>query len=147
MVTTQFWSCFLAADQAVTSSTALVDVTGFTFAMEASRTYGFDGHLYFNLGGVVSGVKLGVGLPASPTNTNYMLEVVNGTGLSLVALGMNAGVATALATGGLHVSRVGGIIENGVNAGNLSLQFAQNTSNGSAITAKRGSWFRVWNLS
>lgn len=146
MVTTQLWSQSLAADQSVTSSTALVTVTGFSFAMEASRNYAFDGCLYVNLAGILSGVQVALSTPASPTNSNYHIELVNGTGLSLVALGLASAINATLATTGLHLVRFGGVIENGANAGNLAIQFAQKTSDGSAITAKRGSWFRVWSL-
>jgi hypothetical protein len=145
MVTIQDWGTFLAADQSVTNNT-LVTVTGFSFPMEASRAYGFMGTLFVNLAGVISGVKTSISTPASPTNVNYVIELVNGTGLTLVALGLAASVASALATTGLHLVRFNGIIENGANGGNLAIQFAQNVTDGSAITAKRGSWMRVWNL-
>jgi len=115
--------------------------------MEANRAYGFDCNVQFNLAGIVSGQKFGVLTPASPTNALYTIEVLNGTGFSIVAIGLSAAVASALATTGLHAARLHGVIENGANAGNLAIQFAQNTSDGSAITAKRGSWFRVWSLS
>lgn len=146
MVSTQLWAAFLAADQAITSSTTLATITGFSFTMEANRTYGFHANVQFNLGGIVSGVKFGVSTPASPTNALYTIEVLNGTGLSVAAVGLSAGVAGALATTGLHTARLHGVIENGSTAGSLAMQFAQNTSDGSAITAKRGSWFTVWAL-
>jgi len=114
--------------------------------MEANRAYGFHANVQFNLAGIISGQKFGVSTPASPANALYTIEVLNGTGLSIVALGLSAGVAGALATTGLHAARLHGVIENGANAGNLAMQFAQNTSDGSAITAKRGSWFLVWAL-
>jgi hypothetical protein len=139
MVTTNFISAFLGADQPITSSATLATITGFSAPMVANQAYGFDAHIYFNLAGIISGVKFGLSTP-SPTNSNYAIEVVNGTGLSLVAFGLAAQVASALATTGLHLARFAGVIENGANAGNLAIQFAQNTSDGSAITAKRGSY-------
>jgi hypothetical protein len=146
MNTTQLYSCFLAADQAITSSTGLTTITGFSAAMEANRAYGFDALVQFNLAGIVSGFKFGVSVPASPTNSMYNIEVLS-SGLAIVGLGLSATVGAALAVTGLHIARFHGVIENGANAGNLAVQFAQNTSDGSAITAKRGSWIRTWQLS
>lgn len=146
MVTTQDYAGFSAADQSVTSSTTLVTATGLSQPVEASRGYGFQAVIMFNLAGVVSGMKFSVSTPASPTNLAYLIEILNGTGLSVAALGLSAPVAGALATTGLHIARFFGTLENGSNAGNLLLQFAQNTSDASAITVKRGSWFRVWPL-
>jgi hypothetical protein len=48
-------------------------------------------------------------------------------------------LAGALATIGTHILSVEGLIENGPNAGAITFQFAQNVSNASAITVKRGS--------
>lgn len=134
------------ADQSIVSSTTLVNVTDFVQAVAANSIWGFQAIIQFNLAGVLSGFKFGLSTPTSPTNGFYTIEVLNGTGLSIVALGLSATVSGALATTGLHVCRVSGMIENGSTAGNIAVQIAQNVSDGSAITVKRGSWMRAWNL-
>lgn len=146
MNTTQLLTEFLRADQSLTSNTTLTTITGFSAAMEASRAYAFESEIHFNLAGIVSGQKFSVITPASPTNALYKIEIVNGTGLTIAALSLSAPLAAALATTGLHLAKLGGVIENGVNAGNLVIQFAQNVSDGSAITIKRGSFLKVWNI-
>lgn len=146
MVTVSDYGTLVAADQSITSSTALANITAFVAAMEASRAYGFHAQVQFNLAGIVSGFKFGVATPASPTNAFYNIKVES-SALAIVGIGLSAQVAAALATTGLHMAEFSGVVENGVNAGNLSLQFSQNVSDGSAITIKRGSWMRFWPLS
>jgi len=145
MVTIQDSAGFSAADQSVTSSTGLVNITGMVAAVEANRAYGFLVEIQFNLAGIVSGFKFGVSAPASPTNLAYTIDVT-ASGLTIVGLGLSATIAAALATTGLHKVTMRGVLENGANAGSLVPQFAQNVSDGSAITIKRGSFIRVWNL-
>lgn len=135
----------VASDQAITSSTALANITAFVAAMEASRAYGFHAQIQFNLAGIVSGFKFGVSTPASPTNLIYSITVLS-SGLLVAGLGLSATLSAALTTTGLHKAEYSGVVENGANAGNLALQFAQNVSDGSAITIKRGSWMRFWPL-
>ena len=123
----------------------MVFQTNLVSPIEANRAYGFLAVVQFNLAGIVSGYKFGVSTPGSPTNSMYNIETIS-SALAFVGLGLSAQVAGALATTGLHMVRFHGVIENGANAGNLALHFAQNTSDGSAITVKRGSWLRLWNL-
>lgn len=145
MNTTQDYSGFVASDQAITSQTTLQTITGFSSPVEANRCYGFLAIIQFNLAGVVSGFKFGVSTPASPTNIIYNIEVLS-SGLVIAGIGLSATVGAALVTTGLHLARISGVLENGANAGNLILQAAQNTSDGSALTIKRGSWKRLWFL-
>lgn len=147
MTTTQDYSGFVTGDITITANTTLADITGLVHPMQANKSYGFIAELLYNLAGIISGQKFAVNTPASPTNVAYRIEVVNGTGLTLAAVGLSAAVGAGLAQTGLHLAKISGVIENGVNAGNLSIQAAQNTSDASALTIKRGSWLRVWNLS
>lgn len=146
MISSQIMTDWLRADQSVTSSTVLVDITNLIAKLESNRAYAFHAEMQFSLAGAVSGFKFGVAGPASPTNFLYQIEALS-SGLVVAGMGLGATVAGALAVTGSHMARISGLIENGANAGNLSIQFAQNVSNGSAITILRGAWLNVWNLS
>lgn len=145
MVTVQDLVGWLAADQAISINTTLANITGLVFPVEANRAYGFMAEIQFNLAGIVSGFKFGVANPASPTNLVYTIEAIS-SGAIIAGIGLTATLGAALATTGLHACHIRGVLENGANAGNLSMQSAQNTSDASALTIKRGSFLRVWNL-
>lgn len=146
MISTQILTDWVRANQAVTSSTALVNVTNLVCQVEPNRAYGFHAILQFSLAGVASGFKFGVAGPASPTNLLYQIEAIS-SGLVIAGIGLSATLGAALAVTGSHMVRFSGLIENGANAGNLAIQFAQNVSDLSAINILRGSWLKVWNLS
>lgn len=146
MTTSQDYVGFVAADIAITLNTTLANITGLVHAIGANSKWGFQAVVQFNLAGILSGHKFDVAVPASPTNHGYNIDVLNGTGLSIASIGMSAAVGGALAQTGLHLARFSGVIENGANAGNLAIQAAQNASDASALTIKRGSWLRVWAL-
>jgi hypothetical protein len=138
------------ADQAITSSTTFADATGVTIALEANKVYRFLVHVPFNLAGIISGYKFQLLGPTSPTNyiaSTKLLNTVAGTLLgATVQTALGTAVNGGLATSGNHVFEVSGVIENGANAGSLKLQFAQNVSDGSAITIKRGAFIQVFEI-
>lgn len=146
MVTVQEMCGWMSADQAITSNVTLANITGLVCQVEANRAYGFTAEIQFNLAGIVSGFKFGVSNPASPTNLVYTIEAISSVAI-IAGIGLTATLGAALATTGLHVCHIWGVLENGANAGNLSIQVAQNTSDASALTVKRGSHLKIWNLS
>jgi hypothetical protein len=131
------------ADQAVASSIALANSNSMAYPLDVNTVYLFKLVAMFNLAGVVSGYRFGLTGPASPTNVIYVAEVRNLVATALVLAGtvsaFGAMLTGALAVAGNHLLVAEGTIENGANAGNLTFQFAQNTSDVGAITLKRGS--------
>ena len=129
-----------SADQAVANSTTLTDDTDLSFAVTASRTYCFRLSIPFNLAGVVSGYKFQLSLPSGLTSLVWNGQVYNAVSLALVSVQVLTSVTVisgALATSGDHLLQMEGTVEVGGTGGSLTLQFAQNTSSGSAITVKK----------
>ncbi len=146
MMTSELLVDWLRADHSMNSSVALININNLSCPLEPNRSYAFSAELQFSLGGIVSGFKFGIAGPASPSNLIYQIEAVT-SGLSIAGIGFSTGLAAALALTGPHLAHISGLIENGANAGQLAIQFAQNVSNISPITILRGSWLNVWNLS
>lgn len=132
---------------AITSQTTLQSDAVLVIPIQASRAVKVRAFIPFALAGIISGYKFGISGPASPTNIIFTAQVQNAvTGvlaLSGVATALGQVIAGALATSGDHFCMIEGTVENGVNAGNLTIQVAQNTSDASAITIKRGACFEV----
>lgn len=137
-----------SSDQAISSSTVLTDATGLSVILEPNKKYRFYLNASFNLAGILSGYKFQIVTPTSPTNYLANIQILNGVlGTLLNAVVHTAGstvINAALATTGNHMLKITGMIENGANAGTLKLQFAQNVSDSSAITLKRGSYLEVF---
>lgn len=133
----------LAANFAVTSSTALVDVTGFTTPLAAGQKKKFRFYLPIDLDGTASGAKFRVIVPAGVTlfvQTNLLIDLVTATPVFFAGstITVPADFGATLNVAGNHVAIIEGSVVNGVNAGVLKLQFAQNVSNGSAATILAG---------
>jgi len=130
-----------AADQSVTSSTTLVDSDDLKIAVAAGKKYYYRLFAPFALAGVVSGYKFQLNLPSGIAHIIQDDQVLNGITSTVVLVRVDVTVTIisgALASSGDHVLLIEGSFENGATAGNVVLQFAQNTSDGSAITIKKG---------
>lgn len=130
-----------AADQSVTSSTTLVDSDNLKVSVAANKKYYYRVFAPFALDGVVSGYKFQLTLPSGIAHIIQDDQVLNGITSTIVLIRIDITVTIisgALASSGDHVLLIEGSFENGVNAGDVKLQFAQNTSDGSAITLKKG---------
>ncbi len=134
----------VSSDFTVTSSTALTNVTGLTATLVAGKTYRFTA-LVYTTSANTGGVKFAIGGTCTATNIIYDGNLSEG------GLNVNPGTSrgTALGTTILdHTStlasyaRISGTIT--VNtAGTLTVQFAQNNSDGTGSIALRGSTFVV----
>lgn len=127
-----------------TSDTTLANVTGLSADVEAGKTYKFSATLY-TTSNVAGGVKCAVAGTATATAIIYEAKVLE-TGVLKVpgttratALATAVGDITAVTVATVHVD---GLIT--VNAaGTLTVQFAQNASNGTASSVLVGSNFSV----
>jgi hypothetical protein len=131
----------VASDFPVTSSTALVDVTGLSINVAAGRTYTFVAELFVT-DAAAGGVQAAIGGTCTATAiqyTGYTIadNAIKGKG-NATALGTAVGSTLTTETAGIVV-RISGTITVNL-AGTLTVRMAQNTSNGTATTAKRGSY-------
>lgn len=125
------------ADQSVTSSTTLVDITDLIFPVEANRSYYFRGFATLVQAGSTANLKLQLNGPASPNEVHWLASP---QGITTQAATSYTTLTYTVTTGTYYLA-FEGYVDNGANAGNLSLQFSQNTSSGNATTIKKGSKF------
>lgn len=142
----------LAADQTRTSSTTLTNLSGMTASTAASSKYA--AQIFLIYGGSTTGdIKFGYTLPASATFEFNPMSIFS-TDSSLVAATPYMGILNTsggAAGGGIGAGTkalllVTGIVVTGATAGTFQLQFAQNTSDGTATTVYAGSWMLVHKL-
>lgn len=126
-----------AANQSVTASTTLVNVTSLTFSMEANKTYAIRSVLTSNNG--AGGIKISVNGTTAATSIRF-----NGVGSSVSA--PPSAVQSYASpifqfTGGsaINLFSISGVIQNGASASTLSLTFAQSSASGTT-TIEKGSY-------
>lgn len=135
-----------SADESITSSSALQADDELFLPIDASGDYEFEAALYVACGNTVPDFKVTFVVPAGATlvfvveqsgDTDSSMEyILSGSGA------WNTGSGTAVAVPLAHpdhLVRIRGSVRNGVNAGNLALQWAQNVSNANSVTVKAGS--------
>jgi hypothetical protein len=136
-----------AADQAVTSSTALVS-SDLSVPVAVSQHLHIRYVLPFALAGTSSGIKFQVTTPTGGTSYNSAAVMFSDAD-SIVSVSVITSVASqgfTLATIGNHCDIIEFDYLNGATAGNVVLQFAQNVSNASAATLLKGAYAEVVKL-
>jgi hypothetical protein len=139
----------VTADFSVTSSVALVNVTGLsaTVAAGPGRTYSFDVYLSCTCA-AAGGVKAAIAGTCTATNIIYDGWVLDTNAIkgqaNSAALGGTVASSVTTATTGVVIQIKGTITV--LTAGTLTVQFAQNTSNATASIVKRGSYFIVHDM-
>lgn len=138
---TQFFSR-VTAQFDKTADVALANVPGLTETLIAGRSYAFEVVLY-TVSNVAGGVKIALGGTATATSVIYDVEVIDAAVIAAqarVAVLGGAGSGVTAVTAALV--KVRGLIT--VNAGGtLTVQFAQNASNGAASSVLVGSFMLV----
>lgn len=125
-----------------TSSTVLSDVTGLSVSLAASTSYRFRAVL-FTTSNIASGVQAAIASSGSITSIIY--EGYNTSAGSIAqtrATTSGASVAAVTAVTAATIIIEGSITTNA--AGSLTVQFAQNTSNGAASSVLVGSYIEVF---
>jgi len=130
------------SDQSVTSSTTLVNDTALVLAVAANATYWME--LYLNYeGGTAnaSDLKFGWTFPAGLTIRAQPLLVDPAGATRILNTQIQTTVSNAGTQGAGNLSSVGlrGNVTTSGTSGNLQLQWAQNTSNGTATIVHTGS--------
>lgn len=124
-----------------TSTTTLANVTGLTATLVAGKKYRFDAIL-FTTSNVAGGVKVAIGGTVTATAIVYegLTTDAGGTTQSRgTTMAATVGAQTAATNAYIKIS--GTITVNA--AGTLTVQFAQNTSNGAASSVLVGSTFET----
>jgi hypothetical protein len=137
----------VTADVAFTSTTTLAAITGLSVNVQAGRTYAFEAELYVtdaSSGGVQAAIA-GTCTATAIQYTGYTIadDAIEGKA-NATALGTAVGSTQTIETTGIIVRITGVITVNA--AGTLLVQAAQNTSNATATTVKRGSYFIVQDM-
>lgn len=145
---------FKAADTTRTGTTTLTDDPDLTFAVATSEVWEFEATLILQAATTASDWKFTFTGPAASTcYWSPQLGSVNpawattGTGGSATALlACATSIATASANN-IHGVVLKGVIVNGANAGALTFQWSQNTSDASNNSVKVGSFLRYRKIS
>lgn len=147
------------SDESVTSSTALQDDNELFVSVAAPATYLLGGFLMW-VGNDTGDIKLAFTNPASSTmhwaltgpsaqDTAFASGATRGAGEWFPRNNQTSSPTSSIpysgSTGLLHGRLVGSLTTS--NAGTLRLQWAQNTSNGTATTVKLGSWISLRRIS
>lgn len=132
------------ADESVTSSTTLQDDDHLTFAIAANEEWVANFYLDAGAGLSSTGIKLAITGPSGVT-LNIMLKMIAGDATVAYRQTTTSGNAmqlnTALLAGtSLALIQIDVWALNNTTAGNITLQWAQDTSSGTATTLRKGSF-------
>lgn len=145
-----------AANQSVNSAgtgTTLTNVTDLVVALPTAGVFGWRADLFYD-GPDAGDIKFAYTAPAGATGT-YGVQAISTAGAGAVGTGQYGATTTfgtALVCGATGVgtgllARMAGEITMGGTAGNLQLQFAQNTADASNTTLRARSRMEVWRIS
>lgn len=132
------------ADTSKTSNTTLGNVTGLAVAVAASTEYALDGYLAYT-GNSTGDIKFAWTIPTGLTG-HWGISSDDTTTPGDLKTSIATAYTTVITAGGgsLNATVKGYMLTS--NAGTLQLQFAQNTSDGTATVVKAGSWIRLTKL-
>lgn len=131
-----------SADETVTSSTTLQDDDVLTIALATNTDHFFDAWLYVNAPAAPD-IKVAVTVPAGATLTAEFRVAASGSTYGNSTLVTASGTAVTFLPNGDAFIRITGSVRNGATAGNVTVQWAQDTSSGTATTVKAGSTLMV----
>ena len=138
-------TAYKSADQSIVSSTTLTNDTHLVLSLESNSKYTLDGTILSVSSSATpdmkivfitpAGSNMSIGFIAASLGVTRLAGVleVSGTASSSIPHTVNVAVT----------NHIGGYIETGNTAGVLQFQFAQNSVNAVAITAKKGSWIKL----
>jgi len=130
-----------SSDQTVTSSTTLVNDSQLKFAVAANETYIFQAWLYTYAADGTPDIKITFTAPSGSTLFWSSSQVIflpdASTSLTVVAPAATTG--SLFIDSNLRAIQLYGTILNGATAGDVQLQWAQNTSSANGTSVKAGS--------
>ena len=129
----------VTANQSVTSSTTLVDVSDLTIRLGKYERVNFKYNIFYTTA-AAGDFKYLIDTPASLTSYHAAQNGCDHAGAALASIITAEGSAIAIQASGTDgCLQLTGTIENGATAGDLKFSFAQNTSDGTAATVREGS--------
>lgn len=142
----QFGTITKLTDQTKVTDTAPAADSTLLFPVLASTKYRFRFWIMVMVESAVPNLKCGLSGPASPTDINWTIRIWNNTIISATAGAWNGystghGTAAGLTDNSIrYLVEIEGLLRNGVNAGNMSFDWAQWTSSADDLTVKAGSY-------
>jgi hypothetical protein len=134
------------ANETVNDSSTLQDDDSLLYALAANEVVIFTASIAYN-SNTTADIKFAFTVPASATlEWGYSTAHMIAAGTALEALSItSSGSAAALTGRGAQDQHIliTGTVANGANAGNLRLQWAQDTANASDTIVRAHSWLRV----
>lgn len=127
------------------ADTTLANITGLSVTTVAGRTYRFNSILFVD-SSTLGGYKFAVSGTTTATAIVYNINVINNTtnAYTITSRQTAMGGSSGAATGTSEYAEISGLITVS-SAGTLTLQFAQNVSNGTSSVLV-GSVFEVWDI-
>lgn len=131
----------LQSDQTVASSTTLTSVSDLSFVVKKGKKYRIHAQLMTNTTGATGGIKVTMTHAGQSSPTLYgATRYLSASAIASEAL--TSGSATGAAVAVLAVEIDGIFIPDA--SGTITLQFAQNTSNGTGAVIKAGSYVNLY---
>jgi hypothetical protein len=128
------------ATQTKTSNVSFANDSELLFAVEANKDYIFQGRILFETGATPD-FKIQIAVPSTPTLFVMQQQAIapGATAHSNIAVLTTTTSAPITGGTGSGVFEFSGILRNGANAGNLSVQWAQNVSDAASTKVLVGS--------
>lgn len=129
------------ATQTKTSNTTYADDDELLFAVEANKDYLFQGRILFETA-TTPDFKIQIAVPSTPTLFVVQRQAIAPGATSISNIGVDTATTSVaiLSVSGTHgMFEFSGLLRNGANAGNLSVQWAQNTSDAASTKVLLGS--------
>jgi len=133
------------ADQSLTTQTALQNDSDLSFAIAASEEWIVVFHISAAAANATTGFKIGVAVPSGATVLSSLLYGGDGTaqGANYAAVTASGQIISATPNGNNNGILVRVWVLNGTTPGNVTLQFAQVNSSGTALTFLKGSFMQA----
>ena len=140
---------FVPSGVSTISNTVLAAITGLTQAVGKGTEWFFRWVIPFSVG-ATGGVKFQVIAPAAPTIYTLTWKMFQfgtpGTLLDAEVQTSSASFANAAAGAGNNFMEATLFLINGTTAGNVTLQFAQNSSVAATLSILQGGWMEVYQM-
>lgn len=136
------------ADETVTSSITKQNDDHLFLALEASSTYTFQAVIFYD-GATTGDIRTGFTVPAGATLLWGQIGIANSATSTIGSFQLFAGDSTGTANNGSLGAAtkvplfIRGLVVTGVTAGNLQFQWAQLSSDATAVTVFANSWLEA----
>lgn len=133
------------SDESVTSSTTLQNDDELKLALESGKSYAINGALFATSSSATPDIKIAFTTPSGTTMDIGFMAAFGGSLRRAELLDTSGAESSRIAIGANNTTiiQLMGTLEVGVTAGDVTLQWAQRTSNGNATTVTEGSFLSI----